>query len=122
MPAHRDDNRTVYSTEHGRVCPNCGKPVQYCQCKKNKESAIVKRDGIIRLRLERKGRGGKSVTLVEGLPLNEDLLKDLAKELKRHCGVGGSVKNGMIEIQGDVRDSAIPLLQGKGYVVKKAGG
>ena len=122
MPAHRDENRIVYSTEHGRVCPNCGKPVQNCQCKKKKDSATVKRDGIIRLRLERKGRGGKSVTLVEGLPLKEDLLKELAKELKRHCGVGGSVKNGLIEIQGDVRDSALPLLQGKGYVVKKAGG
>lgn len=122
MTTDRDENRTVYSTEHGRVCPNCGKPVQYCDCKKKKHSPTVKHDGVIRLRLERKGRGGKSVTLVEGLSLNEDLLKELAKELKRHCGVGGSVKNGMIEIQGDVRDSALHLLQGKGYVVKKAGG
>lgn len=122
MSTNRDENRTVYSTEHGRVCPNCGKPLQYCQCKKKKESSSVKQDGIIRLRLERKGRGGKSVTLVEGFPNNDDLLKELAKELKRHCGVGGSVKNGIIEIQGDVRDSALPLLRGKGYVVKKAGG
>jgi translation initiation factor 1 len=122
MPSNRDENRTVYSTEHGKVCSNCGKPVQFCQCKKKKDSSSIKRDGIIRLRLERKGRGGKSVTLVEGLPSDEDLLKELAKELKRHCGVGGSVKNGLIEIQGDVRDSALSLLQGKGFVVKKAGG
>lgn len=122
MPTNRDENRTVYSTEHGRICPNCGNPFQKCVCKKEKDSLSIKRDGIIRLRLERKGRGGKSVTLVEGLPPNEDLLKQIAKELKRHCGVGGSVKNGMIEIQGDVRDSALPLLQEKGYVVKKAGG
>ena len=122
MPANRDENRTVYSTEHGRVCPSCGKPVQNCKCKKNKDNPSVKRDGIIRLRIERKGRGGKSVTLVEGLPPNEDSLKELAKELKQHCGVGGTVKNGIIEIQGDVRDSALPLLQEKGYVVKKAGG
>ena len=122
MPVNRDENRTVYSTEKGRVCPNCGKPVQNCQCKKKKDRPSVKRDGIIRLRLERKGRGGKSVTLVEGLPSNEDLIKELVSELKRHCGVGGTVKNGMIEIQGDVRDTALLLLQQKGYVVKKAGG
>jgi len=122
MPVNRDENRTVYSTKHGRVCPNCGKPVQNCQCKKKKDRPSVKRDGIIRLRLERKGRGGKSVTLVEGLPSNEDLIKELVSELKRHCGVGGTVKNGMIEIQGDVRDTALLLLQQKGYVVKKAGG
>ncbi len=122
MRSNRDDNRTVYSTEHGRVCPDCGKPSQNCECKLKKNIPHVKRDGIIRLRLERKGRGGKTVTLVEGLPFKEDLLKEIARDLKRHCGVGGAVKNGIIEIQGDVRDTALTLLQEKGYHVKKAGG
>ncbi len=122
MLTNRDENRTAYSTEHGRISPNCRKPGQNCQCKKKKDSPSLKRDGIIRLRLERKGRGGKSVTLVEGLPQDEDLLKELAKELKRHCGVGGSVKNGIIEIQGDVRASSLPLLQERGCAVRKAGG
>ena len=122
MPFKRDENRTVYSTEQGRFCPQCGKPIQHCDCKKKMASSSAKLDGVVRLRLERKGRGGKTVTLVEGLPTNENLLKDLARELKRNCGVGGAVKNGIIEIQGDVRDTALFLLQDKGYKVKKAGG
>ena len=120
MRTNRDDNRTVYSTEQGRICPNCGKPLQVCNCKKKKNNLTIKRDGILRLRLERKGRGGKTVTLVEGLPPNEDLLKEIARDLKRHCGVGGAVKNGIIEIQGDVRDTALTLLQEKGYQDRKS--
>lgn len=122
MRNNRDENRTVYSTEQGRTCPECGKPVQKCDCKNKRPSQNVKRDGIVRIRLERKGRGGKSVTLVEGLPLDEALLRELTKELKKFCGTGGSLKQGIIEIQGDVRDSAVSLLKSKGYVVKKAGG
>jgi len=122
MQLNRDNNRTVYSTSQGRICPDCGNPIQVCTCKKKKSSPSIKRDGIVRLRIERKGRGGKSVTLVEGLPADEVLLKDLAKELKRICGSGGSVKNGVIEIQGDVRDTALKILKDKGYTVKKAGG
>lgn len=122
MRSNHEENRTVYSTEIGRVCPDCGKPMENCMCKKKIINSPIKRDGVIRLRLERKGRGGKTVTLVEGLSLREDLLKDLARELKRNCGVGGAVKNGIIEIQGDVRDPALTLLKKKGYNVKKAGG
>lgn len=122
MRSNRDDNPTVYSTEQGRICPNCGKPFQNCDCKKKKLNPTIKRDGILRLRLERKGRGGKAVTMVEGLPFNEVLLKELSRELKRHCGAGGAVKNGVIEIQGDVRNTAETFLQNKGYRVKKAGG
>jgi translation initiation factor 1 len=122
MRVNRDENRTVYSTDQGKICPNCGKPVQKCDCKKKTAYLPMKRDGIIRLRIERKGRGGKSVTLVEGLPVDVDLLKVLIKDLKQHCGAGGSIKKGIIEIQGDVRDTAMKLLEEKGYVVKKAGG
>ena len=122
MQLNRNNNRTVYSTSQGRICPVCGNPIQACICKTKKNSNTIKRDGIVRLRIERKGRGGKSVTLVEGLPEDEILLKDLAKELKRVCGSGGSVKKGVIEIQGDVRDTALKILKDKGYIVKKAGG
>ena len=122
MQLNRDHNRTVYSTDQGRICPECGNPIQSCTCKKNRNSYSVKNDGIVRLRIERKGRGGKSVTLVEGLPADEALLKNLAKELKRVCGSGGSVKDGVIEIQGDVRDTALRVLKDKSYNVKKAGG
>lgn len=122
MQLKRDDNRTVFSTETGRICPECGKPIQKCQCKKNKITSTIKQDGIVRLRIERKGRGGKSVTLIEGLPFNEELLKEISKELKKQCGVGGALKNGIIELQGDVRDSVLTILKTKGYSVKKSGG
>lgn len=121
MQLKRDDNRTVFSTETGRICPECGKPIQKCQCKKNKITSTIKQDGIVRLRIERKGRGGKSVTLIEGLPFNEELLKEISKELKKQCGVGGALKNGIIELQGDVRDSVLTILKSKGYSVKKSG-
>ena len=119
-----DENPTVYSTETGRVCKTCGKPLDVCKCKKGKQkqSQNVKKDGVVRLRLERKGRGGKVVTLVEGLMLPENEIKALSKELKRICGSGGAQKGDVIEIQGDHRDRLLPVLQNKGFTVKKAGG
>ncbi len=121
MSSSRSNNPTVFSTDQGRVCPKCGKAIAGCVCKK---STVVtgSKDGVVRLRLERKGRGGKTVTIIEGIAGSEDLLKELAKELKRSCGVGGSVKNGLIEIQGDVRDPVKDKLESKGFKVKKAGG
>lgn len=83
---------------------------------------MTKLDGIIRLRIDRKGRGGKYVTIIEGMVGNEQQLKELAKELKKTCGAGGAVKNGLIEIQGDVRDLLQDKLEQKGFKVKKAGG
>ena len=122
MVSSRNENRTVFTTEQGRVCPNCSKPISQCTCKKQKPKQITKLDGIIRLRIDRKGRGGKSVTLIEGLIANEQELKELAKELKKVCGAGGAVKNGLIEIQGDVRDLLKEKLEQKGFKVKIAGG
>jgi translation initiation factor 1 len=120
-----DENPTVYSTEYGRICKKCGKPEDQCACQKRKSGNIpnpVVKDGVVRLRLERKGRGGKAVTLIEGLVLNETALKELGKELKKICGTGGAIKNGVVEIQGDQRDKLLPVLSNKGFVVKKAGG
>ncbi len=81
----------------------------------------MSRDGIVRLRRETKGRGGKGVTLIDGLPLAEEALQALARQLKNKCGTGGTVKNGVIEIQGDHRAQLQPLLEAQGYTVKLAG-
>ncbi len=121
MSPRSNENPTVYSTETGRVCPKCGKPQAACICKKP-AAGQAGGDGIVRVQKESKGRGGKTVTLVTGLNLNEEKLKKLAGELKRVCGAGGAIKDGVIEIQGDHRDTLIPVLQKEGYKVKKVGG
>ncbi len=110
----------VYSTEFGKMCPRCKKPTVKCICKK--KQSIQKTDGIVRLMRETKGRKGKGVTLITGMPLDSTDLKQLAKSLKQKCGSGGSVKNGIIEIQGDHRDVLEKELSKLGYKVKRAGG
>ncbi|MDH4319971.1 MAG: translation initiation factor Sui1 [Desulfobulbaceae bacterium] len=119
----RDDNNggLVYSTEHGRLCPGCGKARGQCGCKVEKKRP-VKADGIVRLSLETKGRKGKGVTLVTGLLLADDDLRQMAKRLKQQCGSGGTVKDGVVEIQGDHRQPLLVELQKQGYTVKLAGG
>lgn len=121
MSPRSNENPTVYSTETGRVCPRCGKSQAACVCKKV-AAPHASGDGIVRVQKESKGRGGKIVTLVTGLNLDDDRLKQLAGELKRVCGAGGAIKDGVIEIQGDHRDGLIPVLQKEGYRVKKVGG
>lgn len=124
MPDNRY-SRTVYTTESGRVCPNCGKPVGACQCKKSTRSAqkdTFPQDGIIRVSLERKGRGGKAVSLITGFSGSSEELKSIAAELKRRCGTGGTVKDGIIEIQGDRRDELVALLKEMQFTVKRVGG
>ena len=112
--------RLVYSTEGGRLCPQCHRPVANCVCGNDKPAAVG--DGIVRLRRETKGRGGKAVTIITGLPLADKELKNLAKQLKQKCGVGGSIKNGDIEIQGDQRALLNTELTRLGYTTKLAGG
>lgn len=108
----KDSSRLVYSTETGRIKPS-----------ESKMSApIPGPDSIVRLQRESKGRGGKGVTLITGLPLDEVELKTLAKELKQLCGTGGTVKGGTIEIQGEQREKLKPILEKKGFKVKIAGG
>lgn len=116
----RDDNPTVYSTEWGRVCPRCGRPVDACICKK--KAAPVKGDGVVRIMRDSKGRKGKTVTLVTGLTLDENGLRALLTDLKRKCGSGGALKDGVLEIQGDHRDTIFAELKARGYPVKLAGG
>jgi len=113
--------RIVYRTDGGRSCPRCGEPLAACRCAE-RATALPEGDGIVRLRRERKGRGGKAVTLVDGVPLPAPELKRLAKRLKQRCGVGGAVKEGRIEIQGDQREVLKRLLEDEGFTVKIAGG
>ena len=114
------NSRPVYSTDLGRLCPGCAQPQAACRCKQ--QAVLPKTDGIIRISRETKGRGGKGVSLINGLPLAETELKQLAVKLKQHCGTGGTVKDGVIEIQGDQRDKLFSYLEKQGYKVKLAGG
>ena len=110
----------VFSTLHGRMCPECARPVGLCVCRKKKP--VPKGDGIVRVGRETKGRRGKCVTFVTGVPLDSDGLLLLAKQFKQRCGTGGTVKDGVIEIQGDHRDTLIGELSRLGYTVRKSGG
>ncbi len=110
----------VYSTEFGKICSGCNQPATNCICQR--KQTPPKGDGIIRLMRETKGRKGKGVTLITGIQLDKEELKKLAKSLKQRCGSGGSIKNGIIEIQGDHRDALEKELGGLGYKVKRSGG
>lgn len=114
------DKPLVWSSQSGRICPKCGKPHASCICRKGKHTPAG--DGTIRIRRETKGRGGKTVTVITGIPLQGDDLKTLAGELKKRCGTGGTLKEGIIEIQGDHCDTLMAELAGRGYKVKRAGG
>jgi translation initiation factor 1 len=109
----------VYSTEGGRMCPDCRQPIAACSCK---SKAAPKGDGIVRVSRQTKGRGGKCVTLVKGLALDGDTLAVLGKQLRTACGSGGTVKDGVIEIQGDHCERVMTELAKHGHRAKQAGG
>ena len=109
----------VYSTEAGRICPACRQPIAACQCG---QKTAPTGDGIVRVSRETKGRKGKGVTLVRGLALDETALAALAKQLKAACGSGGTVKDWVIEIQGDHIERVMEFLGKAGHQVKRAGG
>jgi translation initiation factor 1 len=109
----------VYSTESGRMCPECRHPVPQCTCKTKAPTAG---DGVVRVSRQTKGRGGKSVTLVKGLALDTTALAVLGKQLRTACGSGGTVKDGVIEVQGDHCDLVMETLTKLGHQPKRAGG
>jgi len=113
----RDGGRIVYSTAAGRICPGCGWPVNDCRCSTSIDQPVPGRI-VAKLRMEKKGRGGKTVTVVDGLPRNAAFLRELSQELKRACGTGGAVLEGAIELQGELRERVRDVLIKKGYVVK----
>ena len=120
MKSLADLGGLVYSTESGRMCPDCRQPVAQCTCKQNKP--LPTGDGIVRVSRETKGRGGKAVTLVKGVLVDAAALEQLGKQLKAACGSGGTVKDGVIEIQGDHIERVIAALKAQGHIVKRAGG
>ena len=114
-----DNSKIVYSTDYGKMCPRCCRQLSACVCRQDKKKTLSQsNDGIVRVRYETKGRKGKGVTLISGLALNEENLLKLAKELKSRLGVGGTVKDFTIELQGDLREPAVQQLRKSGYPVK----
>lgn len=109
----------VYSTESGRICPACRQPVAQCSCK---ASAAPVGDGVVRVSRQTKGRGGKCVTVVKGLALDAAALAALGKQVRSACGSGGTVKDGVIEVQGDHCDVIMATLTKLGHQPKRAGG
>ena len=113
-------SRAVYSTELGRLCPQCQRAIAACVCGTGRPADAG--DGLVRIHRESKGRGGKAVTVIQGIPEHPDKLKLICKQLKQRCGVGGAVKGSQLEIQGDQRSTCKQLLETMGYRVKLSGG
>jgi translation initiation factor 1 len=111
----------VYSTELGRTCPACRQALAACACKSQAKAAPAG-DGKVRVSRETKGRGGKCVTLVKGVALDAVALAALGKQLRAACGSGGTVKDGVIEVQGDHCDSVMAALLKLGHDPKRVGG
>ena len=119
MTRHRD-SQPVYSTDGGRLCPQCQRQLVKCVCGDARPRATG--DGVVRIRRETKGRGGKAVTVISGIPEHPDTLKTLCKQLKQRCGVGGAVKVDTLDKQRDHRSACQDHLNKKGYEVKLSGG
>lgn len=113
-------NRTVYSTETGGICPHCEREQRKCTCSNPEQKATA--DNIVRIERQTKGRKGAGVTCITNIPLQGKELKEYVKKLKKKCGGGGTVKNGIVEIQGDHRDKLVEELQKTGWQVKRCGG
>src|SRR5437764_12606289 len=124
------ERRLVYDSDTAQPgrCPTCGKRFDRCSCGQPRPAAgqarplNVPRDGVVRLLRDRKGRGGKTVTLIAGLSGSPAALAALASDLKRLCGTGGTLRGDVVEIQGDHRDRLRTELERRGYTVKVAGG
>ena len=112
--------RIIYSTGVGSLCPNCRRPVRECVCPKGAPGAA--KPAAVRVGREIKGRAGKGVTTITGLPMTLSDIESLAAKLKKRCGSGGTVRNGIIEIQGDHRDAIVAELIKMGWQAKRSGG
>lgn len=132
---NRAGDRLVYSTDTGRLCPECRQPAGRCACRGRRDPSALRaqaaqalaaprgaKDGVVRVGRQTQGRGGKGVTVVTGLPLAPAELEQLARELKQRCGSGGTVRDGTIEIQGEHRDTLVAELAKRGYAAKRSGG
>jgi translation initiation factor 1 len=110
-------SRPVYQTGRGRLCPRCGWPADDCRCSKAGEEPVPAKVACV-LRIEKKGRAGKTVTVVAGLPRNAAFLAGLASELRRACGTGGTAAEDAVEVQGDRREKLRTHLRAKGWTVR----
>ena len=109
----REGGPVFYSATHGNMCSRCERPVSDCTCEP--EQTAPRGDGIVRIARSTKGRKGKAVTVISGLPLEAEALRELAKELKQKCGAGGTARDGTIEIQGEHRETLVEELLKRGY-------
>jgi len=112
--------RLVYSTDKGKFCPDCSQPILDCCCKN--KTVVKESDGIVRIQRQTKGRAGKPVVIISRLGLDSGELKKLSKKLKSKCGVGGSIEDNNILIQGDKRELLKKELESIGFIVKISGG
>jgi len=122
MSRRSPQDRVVYSSDRGRVCPVCAQPQSRCRCARSTDRETPRPSGDVRVGRASKGRKGKPVTTVSGLPLRDNELAELASELKRLCGSGGTVREGTIEIQGEHRDRVLEELAKRGFRAKRSGG
>jgi translation initiation factor 1 len=111
----------VYTSGVGRICPGCRRPLAQCACKDARGKPARPGTGAVRVARSTQGRGGKVVSVITGLPLGDDALAVLAAELKKRCGSGGTVRDGVIEIQGEHRDTLVAELIRRGYAARRAG-
>lgn len=112
----------LYSTGIGAICPGCRRALIQCVCKSATGQPLRPDAGSVRVSRQTQGRAGKAVTAISGLPLAPEALEALATELKRRCGSGGTVRDGVIEIQGEHRDRLVQELIRRGYAAKRSGG
>ena len=112
----------VYRSDVGRICPGCRRPIAQCACKDTRGKPARPGTGAVRVSRVTQGRGGKAVSVITGLPLDEAALAALARELKQRCGSGGTVRDSSIEIQGEHRDTLVAELIRRGYAARRAGG
>lgn len=120
MKSHPSTGGLVYSTDAGRMCPGCRQPIAQCSC--SGSPPVAAGDGIVRVSRETKGRGGKEVTVVRGLAMDAAALQSMARTLRAACGCGGTVRDGVVEVQGDHCDRIAAVLAAQGHRVKRAGG
>jgi len=118
----KENNPIVYSTEKGRIFPDCGFPEKECRCRTKKISKIISDDGTIRIRKEKKGRNGKEVTIIQGISLSEQAVQSIVSDIKKKVGTGGTVKDDIIEIQGDRVKFIAEYFIKLGYKVQINGG
>ena len=111
----------VYSTDAGRMCPQCRQPQAQCRCAATAQAATIG-DGRVRVSRETQRRGGKTVTVVRGLPLDAEALATLGKRLRTTCGTGGTAKDGVLELQGDHVERVLAALVAEGFAAKRGGG